>query len=223
MADLPPRTPVVPVAGLDRAAVGRAAVALLDDLPGAVLVHHDVGQLGQGVVVRTVRGSGPRGRQERTAVELAHGCVSCTLRLDLLPLLAGLAARDDVSRIVLQLDPALEPEHLCWAVEHVLLDGDGAGTAGDAVAVEAVLGVVDAATWLADATGEDDLQDRALYRTRSTVATDQTIELDGQTLPLVVVDISAASHPFWTGNQRVLDTAGRVERFNQRYGRRARG
>ena len=62
-----------------------------------------------------------------------------------------------------------------------------------------------------------------LYRTRSTVATDQTIELDGQTLPLVVVDISAASHPFWTGNQRVLDTAGRVERFNQRYGRRARG
>ncbi|SNS94013.1 large subunit ribosomal protein L31 [Geodermatophilus pulveris] len=63
----------------------------------------------------------------------------------------------------------------------------------------------------------------ALYRTRSTVATGQTIELDGETLPLVVVDISAASHPFWTGNQRVLDTAGRVERFNQRYGRRSRG
>ena len=63
----------------------------------------------------------------------------------------------------------------------------------------------------------------ALYRTRSTVGTTQTIEIDGETLPLVVVDISAASHPFWTGNQRVLDTAGRVERFNQRYGARRRG
>ena len=62
----------------------------------------------------------------------------------------------------------------------------------------------------------------ATYRTRSTATTDQTIELDGETLPLVVVDISAASHPFWTGNQRVLDTAGRVEKFNQRYGARTR-
>ncbi|MQA34697.1 type B 50S ribosomal protein L31 [Modestobacter roseus] len=63
----------------------------------------------------------------------------------------------------------------------------------------------------------------ATYRTRSTVGSDQTIELDGETLPVVNVEISAASHPFWTGNQRVLDTAGRVERFNQRYGARARG
>lgn len=63
----------------------------------------------------------------------------------------------------------------------------------------------------------------ATYRTRSTTTTDQTIDLNGETLPLVVVDISAASHPFWTGNQRVLDTAGRVERFNERYGARRRG
>ncbi|MGY1814568.1 type B 50S ribosomal protein L31 [Blastococcus sp. SYSU D00820] len=62
----------------------------------------------------------------------------------------------------------------------------------------------------------------ATFCTRSTIATDLTTELDGRTYPLVVVDISAASHPFWTGNQRVLDTAGRVERFEQRYGRRAR-
>ena len=62
----------------------------------------------------------------------------------------------------------------------------------------------------------------ATYRTRSTIATDQSVEVDGERLPLVVVDISAASHPFWTGNQRVMDTAGRVERFEQRYGRRVR-
>jgi large subunit ribosomal protein L31 len=62
----------------------------------------------------------------------------------------------------------------------------------------------------------------ATYRTRSTVAADRTIELDGETLPLVPVEISAASHPFWTGTQRVMDTAGRVERFHQRYGTRTR-
>ena len=44
----------------------------------------------------------------------------------------------------------------------------------------------------------------------------------GETLPVVPVEISASSHPFWTGNQRVLDTAGRVEKFNQRYGARTR-
>ncbi|UOY03315.1 type B 50S ribosomal protein L31 [Blastococcus sp. PRF04-17] len=58
----------------------------------------------------------------------------------------------------------------------------------------------------------------ALYRTRSTVATDQTVEVDGRSYPLVVVDISAASHPFWTGTQRVVDSAGRVEKFRRRYG-----
>ena len=67
----------------------------------------------------------------------------------------------------------------------------------------------------------------ATYRTRSTISSDQTIELDGEVLPVVNVEISSASHPFWTGNQRVLDTAGRVERFNQRYagfaGARKRG
>ena len=60
----------------------------------------------------------------------------------------------------------------------------------------------------------------ATYKTRSTMTSAQTVEwTDGNTYPLVVVDISAASHPFWTGNQRVLDTAGRVERFERRYGR----
>ena len=43
---------------------------------------------------------------------------------------------------------------------------------------------------------------------------------DGQTYPLVDVDVSSASHPFWTGNARVLDTEGRVEKFRRRYARR---
>lgn len=54
--------------------------------------------------------------------------------------------------------------------------------------------------------------------TRSTATSDDTTDLDGQTYPVIDVDISAASHPFWTGRGRVMDTEGRVERFNRRYG-----
>ncbi|WP_431930063.1 type B 50S ribosomal protein L31 [Nonomuraea jabiensis] len=58
------------------------------------------------------------------------------------------------------------------------------------------------------------------FLTRSTITSDKTIEwTDGNTYPVVDVDVSSASHPFYTGRSRVLDTAGRVERFNQRYGR----
>lgn len=42
---------------------------------------------------------------------------------------------------------------------------------------------------------------------------------DGATYPVFDVDVSAASHPFWTGNARVLDTEGRVEKFRRRYAR----
>lgn len=57
--------------------------------------------------------------------------------------------------------------------------------------------------------------------TRSTVSTDRTVEwADDRTYPVVDVDVSSASHPFYTGRGRVLDTAGRVERFRQRYGKR---
>ncbi|WP_432563001.1 type B 50S ribosomal protein L31 [Kineococcus sp. SYSU DK003] len=43
---------------------------------------------------------------------------------------------------------------------------------------------------------------------------------DGDDYPVFDVDVSSASHPFWTGNARVLDSEGRVEKFRRRYGRR---
>ena len=46
---------------------------------------------------------------------------------------------------------------------------------------------------------------------------DETVEVDGTTYPVVDVDVSTASHPFWTGKGRVLDAEGRVEKFNRRY------
>ena len=57
--------------------------------------------------------------------------------------------------------------------------------------------------------------------TRSTVQTEETIEWDdGKTYPLAKVEISSASHPFFTGQMTIVDTAGRVERFERRYGKR---
>ncbi len=52
---------------------------------------------------------------------------------------------------------------------------------------------------------------------RSTIETERTVEWeDGNTYPLVDLDISSASHPFYTGRQRIVDTGGRVQRFENR-------
>ncbi|WP_371675625.1 type B 50S ribosomal protein L31 [Streptomyces sp. NBC_01276] len=59
------------------------------------------------------------------------------------------------------------------------------------------------------------------FLTRSTMTSRNTVEWeDGRTYPVVDVEISSASHPFYTGTARVMDTAGRVERFERRYGAR---
>jgi large subunit ribosomal protein L31 len=60
------------------------------------------------------------------------------------------------------------------------------------------------------------------FLTRSTATSGHTVTWsDGQTYPLLQVDVSRYSHPFWTGRGRVLDTAGQVEKFRRRYGSRA--
>ncbi|GAA5082665.1 large subunit ribosomal protein L31 [Thermocatellispora tengchongensis] len=59
------------------------------------------------------------------------------------------------------------------------------------------------------------------FLTRSTAISRKTVEWeDGNVYPVVDVDVSVASHPFYTGRGRVLDAAGRVERFRRRYGAR---
>ena len=62
-----------------------------------------------------------------------------------------------------------------------------------------------------------DLASGETYLTRSTVTSDKTIELDGVTYPVIDVEISAASHPFYTGKQRIMDSAGRVEKFQRKF------
>lgn len=61
-----------------------------------------------------------------------------------------------------------------------------------------------------------------LTRSTLTVTHGRTVVWeDGNTYPVVDVETSSASHPFYTGTARVLDTAGRVERFERRYGRKS--
>jgi len=60
------------------------------------------------------------------------------------------------------------------------------------------------------------------FLTRSTAPSARTIRWeDGNTYPVIDVEISSASHPFWTGTSRVIDTQGRVEKFRRRYDRPA--
>lgn len=62
-----------------------------------------------------------------------------------------------------------------------------------------------------------DMSNDHTFITRSTVNTRDTIELDGVTYPLVKLEISNTSHPFYTGKMKLVDTAGRVDKFNRRY------
>ncbi|MFT4658886.1 MAG: large subunit ribosomal protein L31 [Minisyncoccia bacterium] len=59
---------------------------------------------------------------------------------------------------------------------------------------------------------------------RSTITTDRTTTWEnGEEYPHVLLEVSNHTHPFYTGNMTIIDTAGRIERFNKRYGRRDRG
>lgn len=61
------------------------------------------------------------------------------------------------------------------------------------------------------------------FLTRSTATASATVEwTDGKTYPLIVLDVTSASHPYWTGTARLLDTEGQVEKFRRRYGSRVR-
>ena len=57
------------------------------------------------------------------------------------------------------------------------------------------------------------------FLTRSTSTSDTSVEWDdGNVYPLIVVDVTSDSHPFWTGSARHIDSAGQVEKFRRRYG-----
>ena len=63
-----------------------------------------------------------------------------------------------------------------------------------------------------------DMSSDLKFLTKSTMASDETIKWeDGNEYPLVKVEVSSASHPFYTGQRMFVDTAGRIDKFNQKY------
>ena len=62
-----------------------------------------------------------------------------------------------------------------------------------------------------------DMSNEEVFISRSTVATKETIDIDGVTYPLVKLEISSSSHPFYTGKTKLVDTAGRVDKFLNRF------
>jgi large subunit ribosomal protein L31 len=62
-----------------------------------------------------------------------------------------------------------------------------------------------------------DMSNEHTFITRSTAASKETIEIEGVQYPLLKVEISNTSHPFYTGKMKLVDTAGRVDKFMNRY------
>ncbi|MFC3243029.1 ribosome hibernation factor-recruiting GTPase MRF [Gordonia humi] len=156
MTDTPRRTPVTLVAGLNRTISARIAYTLLE--PGTTVVSHDLRDVASGRVTRVEHRMSLDGVDTLTIddVELEHGCVSCTLRLDLLPMLRVLHRDADVERIVVLLDPAVEPEQLAVEVAGTIVEAPDVpdAPAGVDVVITSTLCGVDARSWLQDATGD---------------------------------------------------------------------
>jgi G3E family GTPase len=128
--------------------------------PGTIVVEHRF----DGHVVRRTTITWRDGELAVTedALELAHGCVACTVRNDLLVLLRTLHRRDDVDRIVVHLAPWLEPEPICVAINHVQVhvgSGHPDGPAALDVAITGVITCVDSRHWLTRVLGDDGLAD----------------------------------------------------------------
>jgi G3E family GTPase len=162
------RTPVILVAGQKDT---DPVVGALLRTPGTLVVEHRF----DGQVVRRTMVTLQRGvlTTAEAGLELAHGCVSCTIRNDLLVLLRQLHRRHDVDRVVVHLAPWLEPEPICFAIDHVRIraaPGYVDGPAALDVSIAAVVTCVDSSVWLDQALGDSQLGDG---RTRAQVVVGQ--------------------------------------------------
>jgi G3E family GTPase len=107
-------TPVVLVAGLHGSARTATVDRLLAKHPGSMAIHHDLRAITRGHAQRTVRDRS--GVLDTTAVRLAHGCVTCTVREDLLPQLVRLAST--ATLLVVDLWDSVEPRPVAEAIDH---------------------------------------------------------------------------------------------------------
>ena len=62
-----------------------------------------------------------------------------------------------------------------------------------------------------------DMSNEDVFLTKSTAVTSETLEVDGVEYPLVKMEISRTSHPYYTGKSKLVDTAGRIDKFKNKY------
>ena len=67
-----------------------------------------------------------------------------------------------------------------------------------------------------------DMSNDHTFITKSATQSKETIDIDGVTYPLIKVEISNTSHPFYTGKLKLVDTAGRIDKFRNRYQKEAK-
>lgn len=65
-----------------------------------------------------------------------------------------------------------------------------------------------------------DMSSGFTFLTRSTTSPTEKMEFEGKEYPVIKVEVSSKSHPFYTGQERIMDTAGRIEKFNRRYNKK---
>jgi G3E family GTPase len=152
------RPAVTVLSGFSPGAVHAAARALLVADERLLAVSHDLTGIRDGLVRRTVRTAAEL--IEQNTVRLVHGCVTCTLREDVLPTLVKLARTRPGHDIVLVLPPVVEPEAVASACTHCLVDGV---PVTDTVRFDSYVTVVDADRFLDDLASTDDLRDRDLH------------------------------------------------------------
>ena len=150
--------PITVISGLDRLATYSAGRGLVAGDPHARLVSHCIDQISVGLVSRTIEaGDGSVAAQ---LIELAHGCVSCTLRGDVLPTLRALAADPGVDRAVLVLPEAVEPIGFLDSFHRVT--DEARRTASDVCFVVAVVAMVDSPRLMGRLTSGDTLAEHGL-------------------------------------------------------------
>ncbi|HEU5129711.1 MAG TPA: GTP-binding protein [Glycomyces sp.] len=145
--------------GFTPAATRAAAELLLAADPSLLVVDHDLTELlATGRLHRLVRDG--TGVIEDEWIELEHGCVSCTLREAVLPALVRLAGERPGRDLALVLPPAIEPSSVAAACTWHHVDGR---PVADAVELDSVVAVCDAAAFMGELDAADDLADRALH------------------------------------------------------------
>ncbi len=147
------RVPVILVSGIDESAMATATISLQFGLADAVVVHHSI-DVEAGTLTRIVSDLG--GIVERHEIDLAHACVSCAVREDIVPTLERLAASGRWRTIVARLPVSAEAVQVCRTISWA------PGNAPH-VTIAAVVAALDATAPAKDLLGDDLLAERGLH------------------------------------------------------------